>query len=181
MNTSEIHARFGEAGLFVAKHPFERQSLTAEFKNILITDAKEFMAIISKFFQSSKFTYKGSEPTLEEYWSQRNKLNLYNRLLKLYFNKNLSVELAFIKAMALLESYGISIPNLKGRLSSLYLRVKEIRVEKMKELQEQYMEDAMQNLPIVRRVFTRITLFVMKLVFDMAKFFMRFGRRASKE
>ena len=145
MLTSEIHAKFGINGLFQGLEGFELQSIKAEFTSMLKADAREFKTLVNSFFQSPKFSYKGNSPTSKEYQEQHNRLHIYNRLLKLYLKTNITMEVAFIKAMAFLETKGVSLPRLQGRLTNLYKQLRDFVTKEVMEEQIVELEASIQE------------------------------------
>lgn len=145
MITSEIHAKFGINGIFEGLEGFELRATRVEFTSMLKADAREFMTLVNSFFQLPKFYYKGNSPTSKEYQEQRSRLHIYNRLLKLYLNTNITVEVAFIKAMAFLETKGVSLPKLQGRLTNLYQQLRAIVTKEVMEEQIVELEASIQK------------------------------------
>ena len=148
MLTSHIHAAFGLQGIFEDLEDFELHAQKAAFKSSLKADTREFMALVNHFFQAPKFSYEGNATTTKAYQEQRSRLSIYNRLLKLYLNTNITIELAFAKAMALLEEKGITAPALQGRLSHFYQRLSAM--VKMGMMEEKLIE-LETNTPEVNR------------------------------
>ena len=178
MISSEIHQHFGPKGLFEGMHAFEAQSYSTAFQNTLLADAKEFMAVIGQFFQSAQFSYQDNTPNLEAYHKQRERLRLYNRLLNLYFNKKLTVELAFVKAMALLERCGMTLPKTTGRLSALYKEVKALQLEKMLEqlANQDDVDSSTSNASWYTRLLRTMFKWMMKVILRFSFAIARFRR-----
>lgn len=145
MLTTEIHAKFGTDGLFQGLEYFELQSVKAEFTNMLKADAKEFMCLVNGFCQLPKFSYRGDVPTEEEYQEQRSRLHVYNYLLRLYLNTNITIEVAFIKAMDFLKTKGIPLPRLQGRLTKFYMQLRAVVTKEMMEEQIVELETSIQQ------------------------------------
>lgn len=174
MKTSTVHAQFGSKGLFEGVDDFPKLSLKAEFKSILIADAKEFMNLISSVFQPPKFSYSPTSSQSSEYLEQKNKLTLYNRLLKLYFNSKICIELAYLKARVLMEKHGIKLSISGGRLANFYNELKDHAMEVNMKMTKDLIERANSSLPFHKRFINNVFLLFMKLSYGFVRLVFRF-------
>jgi len=179
MTSSDIQSRYGMKGLYNGCDFFEQDTFLGEFIAALDAERREFAALIKSMYQSNQFSYTGNF-TQKAYLQQRKRLRLYNQLLTLYFNKKLTIERAFLKAVALIEKYGVAIPRLPnaGSLTKRYKAIKyAYRAESIQAQLEEVKESVQDTMTTIKTststLFGRIRDYCLSALF---RFLLRFAK-----